>query len=325
MSFEEKQKKQRGGIGFDGLSSMVSDVDATLASASEQAEKASSNSYSQQSVQPSRSTYQEQPKPAPQSSQPFPQSSGGLSAVKWLFGIALVIGVIWIANQSDNKTSSRPAYSSGTSSATPVASTPRPTRQPPVAQPQAPSRPTEDKPPVGRDNVLSSGQIRYCLAEKVRIDAAEGVINNYIAADVNRFNGYVHDYNSRCGAFQYRQGALESARRDIEPYRGQLQAEGHSRFVRSPSVAADNPTPSTVQQTPSVATIRAIQARLNELGYKVGTADGLIGPRTRAAIESFQRDSDLAAVDGAVSTALLRDLETAAQAGGKQKLNQTLP
>ena len=93
---------------------------------------------------------------------------------------------------------------------------------PPVVQPQAPSRPSESKPSVGRNNVLSTAQIRYCLAEKIRLDAADTVLNNYSDSDVDRFNRYVNDYNSRCGEFRYRQGALESARRDVEPYRSKL-------------------------------------------------------------------------------------------------------
>jgi hypothetical protein len=157
-------------------------------------------------------------------------------------GIAVVIGLIWLANQSDNSRPSKPAYSPGTSSTSTA-----PASQPAIAQPQTPSRPSESKPSVGRNNVLSTAQIRYCLAEKIRLDAAETVLNNYNDSDVDRFNGYVNDYNSRCGEFRYRQGSLESARRDVEPYRSQLQAEGRSRFVRSAATTA-RPSSSTSEE-----------------------------------------------------------------------------
>ncbi|MEZ5606686.1 MAG: peptidoglycan-binding domain-containing protein [Burkholderiaceae bacterium] len=39
--------------------------------------------------------------------------------------------------------------------------------------------------------------------------------------------------------------------------------------------------------------VREAQARLNELGYNVGTPDGSAGPRTAAAIRAFQRDNGL--------------------------------
>ena len=38
---------------------------------------------------------------------------------------------------------------------------------------------------------------------------------------------------------------------------------------------------------------REAQARLNELGYNVGTPDGAAGPRTAAALRAFQRDNSL--------------------------------
>lgn len=94
------------------------------------------------------------------------------------------------------------------------------------------TRLVEDKPPVGSSLVLSNAQIRYCLAEDIRMDAAKAVADSYSADDVERFNRMVADYNSRCANFRYRRGALESARQDVTPYRSQLQSEGRGRFAR---------------------------------------------------------------------------------------------
>ena len=41
------------------------------------------------------------------------------------------------------------------------------------------------------------------------------------------------------------------------------------------------------------AQVEAVQRRLAELGYDAGVADGLMGPRTRAAIRALQRDRGL--------------------------------
>src|SRR3546814_1095627 len=89
-----------------------------------------------------------------------------------------------------------------------------------------------------------------------------------------------------CGRFRYRSGALERARRDVEPYRGQLQAEGRSRFARGPSTGslsapAPAPAPAPARPAPD-ATVQAIQRKLNELGYSAGPADGLMGKIGRA-------------------------------------------
>jgi len=295
LASDEEKKQQGDGKGFAGLSSMLSDVDATISGKPKLQQREAPSSSTQQSSQAARQERQEPPRPSQQTYQPPAQPSGGSTAGKWWLGIAVIIGAIWIANQSDNKTPSSTAYSPGGS--------PTPT---------VPVRPNEQKPEVGRNNVLSTGQIRYCLAEKIRLDAAEAVINNYVDSDVDRFNGYVDDYNSRCGEFRYRQGALESARREVEPHRVQLQADGRSRFSRTSAVttqsSATAQTPQAVGPSPD-ARVLAIQRRLNELGYDAGEADGLMGNKTRSAIRWFQANNGLT-VDGTISASLFSLIES---------------
>jgi hypothetical protein len=241
---EDDKKKE--GKGFAGLSSLVSDVDTTppppppapkkepVAAAPSAGHSASQPAQPQPQPQPSqRQTYQEPAQP----------SSGGSSGGKWVLGIAAVIGVFWLIGESNKTTtsSSTPTYS-------PPAQSAMPSYSPPPAQQQVPLRPAESKPPVGQGITLSTDQIRYCLAENIRIDGARSAVNNYIDYDVDQFNAMVADYNSRCSNFRYRRGALESARRDIEPYRSLLQSEGRSRFVRpstgslsAPALPRSNP------------------------------------------------------------------------------------
>jgi lytic murein transglycosylase len=56
---------------------------------------------------------------------------------------------------------------------------------------------------------------------------------------------------------------------------------------------------------------REVQQRLIERGYDIGQPDGMIGPRTRTAIESFQKSAGLA-VDGRAGVRVLRGLQTSA-------------
>lgn len=57
---------------------------------------------------------------------------------------------------------------------------------------------------------------------------------------------------------------------------------------------------------PDAGQIRMVQARLRELGYtEVGTADGKIGPFTRAAIRAYRADRSLPAGDGVDDTLIL--------------------
>lgn len=57
------------------------------------------------------------------------------------------------------------------------------------------------------------------------------------------------------------------------------------------------------------ADVKSIQSGLASLGYRPGPADGVIGTRTRAAIDRYQSDHKLL-VDGRASVALARHIET---------------
>lgn len=301
MAAEEENNKKNEGKGFAGLSSLVSDVDTTPPPPAPKTESAGSTTST---GRPAAQTAQPQPQQPTQRQtyQEPPQPSSGSSGGKWILGIAAVVGLLWLIGQSNKPTSSlAPAYSPPAQSAAPSYS--------PPAQPQAQSLPQESKPPVGQDLVFSMAQIRYCLAEDIRLEGAKAALNNYSDSDVDRFNAMVADYNSRCSSFKYQtnnrgRNDLNSAQRDIEPYRSQLQAEGRSRFTRSPSTGSLS---APAQARPAAdETVRAVQQKLNELGYSAGPADGLMGRGTRAAIIAFQQDRGLAATGVADQTLLFQ-------------------
>ncbi len=336
----EDQQKQGEGRGFAGLSSLVSDVNLTLLPPDKQA---ASGSGALSSAKPPTASENTQPRPQPTpNTQPRPQPTHehpvqepskpttGTSTGKWMLGIAAVVGVLWFIGAANKKPSST------STSYSPAARSAAPSYSAAPAQPHVSSRPEEVKPPVGQNLVLSTAQIMYCLAEDIRIDSASTVVNNYSDFDVNRFNAMVTDYNSRCASFRYKTGALESARRNIDPYRSQIKAEGINRFahtsspgpssasVFAPSSApalAPTPAPTTASapvQSPGPAPassrpapdamVIAVQQKLNELGYNAGIPDGLMGKRTRSAIMAFQQDKGVAAT-GVANQALLLWLE----------------
>lgn len=222
---EEKPKKEEG-KGFSGLSSLVSDVDTLLLSSAKPEATAAPVSSSpdpsttSQDASPPAPPRQRQYPPVP----PVPHSGG--SAGKWLMGIAAVIGVFWLIGQAGNQSSS------GHAGYSPSAQSESPTYQAPPSEPEAPSRPEEARPPIGRDLVFTTAQINYCVAEDIRMDGAKSALDSYRGSDVDQFNAMVADYNSRCGSFRYRRGALKRAKEDMEPYRSQLQTEGSGRFTR---------------------------------------------------------------------------------------------
>jgi hypothetical protein len=213
-------------IGFAGLSNLASDVDDLIASATKRAAAArrraavgaaaSSGSSSKQSDQRGEQTT-------------FIASPSPGSTRRWLWGAGAVLIVIWLIALASN--------SSGLSPVTPASS--RPTSGSGVGTPAGEHSPVssspsqgrmEELPPVGPDRVLDAAQIRYCLSEDIRLDAARDVVS--ADADVDRFNSMINDFNSRCANYRYRRQVFESVQREVQSNRTSLQAEGVARFQR---------------------------------------------------------------------------------------------
>jgi hypothetical protein len=246
----EDQDRKDSTKGFAGLSSLVSDVDASSVAAGGPSTARPSSSGARPATaapvpvpaQPrSQPQVQPQAKPQAQTTYQAPEQPTGISAgAKWLLGISVVFGLIWLVSLLDKESSgTSPSYSSATTSS--AATTSPPVWQQPAAPAPAPSRPTEETPPVGSGSVLTAPQIRYCTAESIRLDAANEAINQYNDSDVDRFNTLVADYNSRCSNFRYREGALEIARSEVERFRSDYVAQGRQRFATSNDLPSVSP------------------------------------------------------------------------------------
>jgi hypothetical protein len=72
------------------------------------------------------------------------------------------------------------------------------------------------------------------LAEDIRMDGAKSALNNYIDADVDRFNAMVADYNSRCSSFKYQTN--NRGRNDLNSVNETLS---HSGVSFNPKAGAD--------------------------------------------------------------------------------------
>jgi localization factor PodJL len=83
----------------------------------------------------------------------------------------------------------------------------------------------------------------------------------------------------------------------------------------SPVATTSAPVPVAAMSAPGATSQTSVnaraQVRLQELGYNVGPADGVIGAKTRAAIQQYQRKQGLA-VTGSLDSATLAALGLAA-------------
>ncbi len=299
---EDSNKK-----GFSGLLSLASDIDEMAPRTRRSQDRgkpggASTKAGETRGAQPApppRTKPAPKPRPKPEvvASGSSQGAGKGSSGAKWLLGLFGVGVVLWlfVAAQEDG------GKSTGGRSYTP--STPSPSYTP--SPPAITQRPALEfsKPPFGQNNVLSVAQIRWCLREDIRIETLRPLTTTN--EEVDQFNTIVTNYNSRCSNFQYRQGTLDRARREVEPLRGQIVAGARGMIRWSPSTGPA-PTQPRTSQRPQLTI--DIQRQLRDLGYNPGPADGIYGPKTKAAIEAFQRNYRLP-VDGRPSQALLDRLK----------------
>jgi len=227
-SGDEPKKDERKGFG--GLAGMVSNVETTAPEPLASAKPSTESTSSSQAEASNRGQGSAPAAPRPPGlHQPTGQQIRPSSGRKWLIGIAAVLAVAWIVAQSAGKKSSAnrgPVGSSG------------PSRQ---AAPE-PKALDETKPSPGTNRILSNSEIRYCLAEDIRLGGAKGSVNAYADSEVDLFNAMVDDFNGRCGHYRYREGALERARSEVVPHRSELEAEGRSRFDGTLGGAGTNPS-----------------------------------------------------------------------------------
>lgn len=243
-------ESESGKKGFSGLSSMVSDVTEEIQTVAKT--ESVHNENPEEHHQTSATTEPENHAPAVQQATQPPTGSDGSKAVLW--GGAIIIGIIFLIANGGSKDSpsqgSAPTYS---------AHAPAPVAAPmPSSVPQAkPTAKRGEKPPVGDGLVLNREQIKYCLAEDVRIDAVKQVMQNTKKSEVDNLNRLVADYNSRCGHFKYRSGTLESVQGEIALERSEIERLAKSEWVRN-SLGLDKPVtgqpakqPAKPKKTPS--------------------------------------------------------------------------
>lgn len=93
----------------------------------------------------------------------------------------------------------------------------------------------ESKPTPGYGSI-SLSEIRYCMAEDIRIAAQKAEIDDLQYTDTDRFNlnvdGFnetVNDYNSRCSNRSIMASDRPTATSQVEAKRSELETEGRSR------------------------------------------------------------------------------------------------
>lgn len=213
--------------GFSGLEDLISDVSKEIIMP---IEKPAANSVQSNTQGISNTTQQ----PGLQTSSIPETTDGGKNNIPgslWILAIFAAF-VIFVNVNSNDKSQDFAAYTpSNVEASTPTSNADVPMQDaaesPEVINNNSNS---EEKPPIGTDLVFSNNQIRYCLSEEIRLEAIKGAVNSYSQYEVDNLNVAIQDYNSRCGHFRYRQGALENVRREVNLEHSSLLIEGLNRL-----------------------------------------------------------------------------------------------
>lgn len=217
ITMTEPSDERKKGQGFAGFDDLVSKVDS-VAPADEQQ---STNAPRQQS---GNDTSTESDDRTPNianvhDGQPTNSGSDGWGKIL-IFG---VIGLFLFAVFSELFDNSNSSYSSPSNS---------PSRSTGGLTAPATNSLTESKPPIGTNHVHSGAQIRYCLAEEIRLETMVGMTDDLNDSELDWVNEYINDYNSRCSSYRYQSGALGSAERKVRGFRTILKTEGQNRIFQ---------------------------------------------------------------------------------------------
>ncbi len=113
----------------------------------------------------------------------------------------------------------------------------------------------EEAPPIGRGLVLNPAQIRYCIAQGIRLGGAAENKDSLSKVSQNHLQSMRTDYDNRCAEYRFQAGAFDDARRHVESLRADLQHEGVAMLA---SLEQSSSQGSVLQQsqTPEVGAMR---------------------------------------------------------------------
>lgn len=147
---------------------------------------------------------------------PPPKGEAAIWILGSMFGGLVALGLYAASNTSSSPAEFDPAPVADAAAAAPAADA--------LATDTLPI--SEVIPPVGSGLQLNVEQIAYCLAEERRLKAGDPEVNSQNDAQIDLFNSWVDDYNSRCGHYRYKESDKRAADAFIEARGPALTSEG---------------------------------------------------------------------------------------------------
>jgi len=207
----DQKKPSNEPRGFAGLSSMVSKVEDVAPANESKPSKNQKENEARVSVGETNTIDPPKPKTKKGTSNK-PAKTGNGNRVYYVY-LAVVVGAIVWGLSTDKQNSSSNSSRSSSSSQWSATS----------------NEQIEETPPVGTTFTLTQPQLRYCLAEEIRIIETKRIMDNSSQIQVDSFNAFINDYNSRCGRYKYDRSVRERARTETEARRSTLLQQAFQR------------------------------------------------------------------------------------------------
>jgi len=94
---------------------------------------------------------------------------------------------------------------------------------------------TETKPPEhDGSRTLSQAELRWCMFNDIRIEAARGDMRGAKQGQVQAFNAAVAEWNQGCRRYRYSRRDRDAVQNQVSARRAQLESEGKARFAVTP-------------------------------------------------------------------------------------------
>ncbi len=139
----------------------------------------------------------------------------------WAAVIAGICVIAYFNSDPSTPTYSGAGYTHSPSTNRTPSSVPQTQQVGPISSPPEPMK----VPSASPDQALSQAEIKYCLAERIRLEAMRSIIDSSRQAHTTNFNYRVGDYNARCSSYRYLQTDMNIARAETEAMRGSLQLQ----------------------------------------------------------------------------------------------------
>ena len=124
----------------------------------------------------------------------------------------------------------------------------------PAPHPRSAGAPSggEEMPPVSKGEFFSEAQIRWCLAQRVRIDSVRPMLNRYDQEEVRQFNHQVADLNARCSSYRYYGTNLPDAKAWLEVERTRIEREARDAHLAAAAERAGRAVKPGARHSPHV-------------------------------------------------------------------------